>query len=267
MSSISSPFLLWNPGLKKNQECRVDRGAWFGFYRMLWGEEQLIGVHRWNKYVMTVPPMCTAPGATDLLLLLYTEIWMHAGGEGRRLLAPAHNRRNKTYLIELWNRILHVKLWPVRNWINLCFFRWAPELTSVANLPFLFLFFSFFFFSPKPPQYIVVYSSCRSFWLCYVGRRLSMAWWVLGPHPASELVKPWAAEVERVNPTTRPWGWPPELICFYVKLFFQDLSIIVFNTDISYQGNGGLKVLWEEQNLFIVILFKYASKIVCVFLF
>ena len=28
---------------------------------------------------------------------------------------------------------------------------------------------------PKAPQYTVVYSSCRSFWLCYVGCRLSMA--------------------------------------------------------------------------------------------
>ena len=35
--------------------------------------------------------------------------------------------------------------------------RLAPELTTVANI-----FFSCFF-SPKSPQYIVVYLSCRSF--------------------------------------------------------------------------------------------------------
>ena len=44
----------------------------------------------------------------------------------------------------------------------------GPELTSVASL---------FFFSllPKAPQYIVVYSSCGSFYFCYVGHHLSMA--------------------------------------------------------------------------------------------
>ena len=50
------------------------------------------------------------------------------------------------------------------------FFRLAPELTSVATLFFLLLLLL-----PKAPQYIVVYSSCRSFWLCYVGWYLSMA--------------------------------------------------------------------------------------------
>ena len=48
------------------------------------------------------------------------------------------------------------------------FQRLAPELTSVATL-------FFFILLPKAPQYIVVYSSCRSFWLCYVGCHLSMA--------------------------------------------------------------------------------------------
>ena len=43
----------------------------------------------------------------------------------------------------------------------------GPNLTSVANL----LFFLF----PKVPQYIVVYSSCRSFQFCYVRCCLSMA--------------------------------------------------------------------------------------------
>ena len=44
----------------------------------------------------------------------------------------------------------------------------GPELTSVANL---LLFPS----SPQSPQYIVVYSSCGSFWFCYVARHLSVA--------------------------------------------------------------------------------------------
>ena len=36
-------------------------------------------------------------------------------------------------------------------------------------------FFFLFIFFLKVPQYIVVDSSCRSFWLCHVGRCLSMA--------------------------------------------------------------------------------------------
>ena len=55
----------------------------------------------------------------------------------------------------------------------------------------------FSFFLHRAPQYIVVYSSCRSFWLCYVGHRLSTAWWaVLGLCPGSKPMKPWAAETE-----------------------------------------------------------------------
>ena len=48
------------------------------------------------------------------------------------------------------------------------FLKIGPELTSVANLLFLLLL-------PKAPQYIVVYSSSRSFPSGYVGRCLSMA--------------------------------------------------------------------------------------------
>ena len=67
---------------------------------------------------------------------------------------------------------------------EILFPRLAPELTSVANL-------FFFFFSPKPPRYVVVYSSCGSLWLCYVGCHLSMAWWVV-PHlcPGSKPANP-----------------------------------------------------------------------------
>ena len=50
----------------------------------------------------------------------------------------------------------------------------------------LLLFFKYWHLSfflllllPKAPQYIAVYSSCRSFRLCYVGCCLSMAWWVV----------------------------------------------------------------------------------------
>ena len=64
--------------------------------------------------------------------------------------------------------------------------------------------------SPQsPPRYIVAYFSCGSFWLCYVGCRLNMAWWVVPcPCPGSEPVKPWAAEAERANLTTWPEGRP-----------------------------------------------------------
>ena len=76
--------------------------------------------------------------------------------------------------------------------------RLALELTTVASR-----FHFFFSFSPKPPRFIVVYSSCRSFWLCYVGRCLSMAWWVvpclrLGSQPVKSL----ATKVERAKLTT-----------------------------------------------------------------
>ena len=90
--------------------------------------------------------------------------------------------------------------WNVLHFI--CFFlKTGPELTSVVNPFFLLLLL------PQDPQYIVVYSSCRSFWLCYVGRRLSMAWWVVpGLHQGSKLAKLWAVEVECMNLITQPWG-------------------------------------------------------------
>ena len=74
---------------------------------------------------------------------------------------------------------------------------------------------SFFFLLllPKATQHIVVYSSCRSFWLCYLGRHLSMAWWVVPcPCPGSDLAKPWAAEAECRNLTTHGAG-PCPLFC------------------------------------------------------
>ena len=51
-----------------------------------------------------------------------------------------------------------------------------------------------------------------SFWLCYVGCHLSVAWWVVPClHSGSEPAKPWATEAERANPTTWPQGWPPSV--------------------------------------------------------
>ena len=51
------------------------------------------------------------------------------------------------------------------------FFFFKDWHLSYHLLPILF----FFLLLPKAPQYIVAYFSCGSFWLCYVGRRLSMA--------------------------------------------------------------------------------------------
>ena len=46
-----------------------------------------------------------------------------------------------------------------------------------------------------------------------MGHCLSVAWWAVPcPHPGSELEKPWAAEAEHANPTTRPWGRPQEIL-------------------------------------------------------
>ena len=71
-------------------------------------------------------------------------------------------------------------------------------------------FLFFFFFSPKPPQYIVVYCSCRSFWLCCVGCLLTVALWAVPCLcPGSKRVKPWATKAEHSNLTTRPQSWPP----------------------------------------------------------
>ena len=40
-----------------------------------------------------------------------------------------------------------------------------------------------------------------------------MAWWVVPcPRPGSQPAKHWAAEAERTNLTTRPWGQPPNLL-------------------------------------------------------
>ena len=83
------------------------------------------------------------------------------------------------------------------------FLKIGPELTSVASLFFSLLL-------PKALRYIVVYSSCRSFWLCCVGCCLSMAWWaVLGLRPGSEPAKAQATKEKCVNSTSQPRGQPP----------------------------------------------------------
>ena len=70
---------------------------------------------------------------------------------------------------------------------------------------------SFFFppLLPKAPRYIAVYSSCECFWLCYVGRRLSVTWWAVPCScPGCEPAKPSGVEVELANLTTRPGTGP-----------------------------------------------------------
>ena len=128
---------------------------------------------------------------------------------------------------------------------NIIFLRLAPELT-VANLFFLLL--------PKAPQYIVVYSSCRSFWLSYVGRHLSMTWWVVPhPHPGSEPAKPWVLKAERRNLTTRSWGRPD---IYFLSLFVLQnghqfgllncFLLITFRL-ITLDKNTTLMMFWPPQ--------------------
>ena len=110
-----------------------------------------------------------------------------------------------SFKIQLPQFILHVHFF---------FQRLAPELTSVANLLF-FLFLLLLL--PQARQYIVVYSSCECFWLWHVGCHLSMIWWAVPcPRPGSKLAEPWAAQTERRNLTTQPWGPPPTCVFFYV---------------------------------------------------
>ena len=67
------------------------------------------------------------------------------------------------------------------------------NMTLGGSLDFFESQFLFLLLLPKVPQYIVVYSSCRSFWLWHVGCRLSMAWWAVRcMHPGSQPAKPWA---------------------------------------------------------------------------
>ena len=108
-------------------------------------------------------------------------------------------------LLVILARTVPVEKWrqKLNSFLFVCF-RLAPELTSVANPFFLLL--------PQAPQYIVVYFNCRSFWLCYVGRCLSLAWRaMLGPRPGSKLAKIWVPEVAPVNLNTQPLGWPQKL--------------------------------------------------------
>ena len=101
------------------------------------------------------------------------------------------------------------------------FLKIGPELKSVANLVF----------SPNLPQYIAVYLICRSFWVCYVGHRSSMAWWaVLGPRPGSELAEPMPLKRSRELshsamgpapcPVCLPFSWDNSEMCSAVSLRF-----------------------------------------------
>ena len=92
--------------------------------------------------------------------------------------------------------------------LKMSFFFFFLDIGTWANNSCQSSFF-FLLFLPKAPQYTVVYSSCQCFQLCYVGRCPSMARWA-APCPSRgwEPVKPRAAEAERVNATTQPWGRP-----------------------------------------------------------
>ena len=92
-------------------------------------------------------------------------------------------------------------------------------ISTLSGLRFLFFFLFFSFSSPQSPQSIVVYSSCRSFWLCCMGRCLSMAWWAVPCLlPGSEWAKLWAAEVEPKNLNAQSRS-QPLLFPFYSKYF------------------------------------------------
>ena len=98
------------------------------------------------------------------------------------------------------------------SYLSTTMFIWCDSyIKHTLTILFLKVFFFFFkdwhlsccqsffsFFSPKAPaQYIVVYSSCRSFCLCYVGHRLSVSWWVgLGP----------AKDPNQQNPELMKWS-------------------------------------------------------------
>ena len=88
----------------------------------------------------------------------------------------------------------------------------STPVVGWCSLKHFFFFFLLLVLLPKTPQYIVVYSSCRSFWLCCVGRCLSMAWWAMPCScSGSELAKPRATEAECTNLTTQPRG-PPQMV-------------------------------------------------------
>ena len=83
------------------------------------------------------------------------------------------------------------------------------EFSKKIHRNYFFFFLFFFILLPKALQYIAVYSSCRSFWFCYVGRHLSMAWWaVLCLRPGYELAKSWNNKAEHKNLTSWPQPSP-----------------------------------------------------------
>ena len=94
--------------------------------------------------------------------------------------------------------------------------------SEIAGLQSICMHF-FFPFSPQAPQYIVVYSSCGSFQLWYVG--CCLGWFDEQCHVCAQDLNqrntgPPAAE--RMNLTTQPRGQPP-FICIlniYIFLFF-----------------------------------------------
>ena len=124
---------------------------------------------------------------------------------------------------------LTVRRFACPTWaIHLIFFVSFPDWRLNQHLlPIFFFFFPFFLSPTSPPQFIVVYPSCRTFWLCHVGCPLSMAWWAVPcPCPGSE---PWAAEAGHGNSTTWPWGWPPNSLNLTCALSLSGLSCFSFD--------------------------------------
>ena len=105
----------------------------------------------------------------------------------------------------------------------------APELTSVANL-----------LLPGATQYIVVYSSCRSFWSCSVGRCLRMAWWAVSKIWASETLGHQGEAHELNHSTMRPV--PRKIFEWHYKGMYEHMAVKMhsnYETLLLY-----LKTIW-----------------------
>ena len=59
---------------------------------------------------------------------------------------------------------------------------------------------------------------------------------VLGPRPGSEPVKPWAAEAERMNLTTRPWGRPQKIPFLKARMSSHLLAVCCNKRKLLYKG-------------------------------
>ena len=122
------------------------------------------------------------------------------------LYIPSFSPKSQKINYLIWEANLHWYFFTVLFFAFYFYFFLKDWHLSLQLLPNFFIFFSS---SPQAPQYIVIYSSCESLWLCYVGRRLSMAWWgVPYPYLGSEPTEPWATKAECTKLNTRPRGQP-----------------------------------------------------------